>query len=108
MLIKFKLFIELVFRAANDLDTFGHLTYKTVQLIEQAQSFDGNPIFSILHEAIYCQGYYDDSCEFIQILDILLQTCIQMVCGPNITGLSSVLLDFRQEFGRIGANIFHR
>ncbi|PBK86960.1 alpha/beta-hydrolase [Armillaria gallica] len=47
---------QLVFRAANDLDTFGHLTYKTVQLIEQAQSFDGNPIFSILHEAIYCQG----------------------------------------------------
>ncbi|PBK73997.1 alpha/beta-hydrolase [Armillaria solidipes] len=47
---------QLVFRAANDLDTFGHLTYKTVQLVEQAQSFDGNPIFSILHEAIYCQG----------------------------------------------------
>ncbi|KAK0212372.1 alpha/beta-hydrolase [Desarmillaria ectypa] len=47
---------QLVFRAANDLDTFGHLTYKTIQLIEQAQGFDGNPIFSILHEAIYCQG----------------------------------------------------
>ena len=49
--------IELVFRASEDLSVFGKLSYKTLQLFEQSQSLDGNPIFAILHEAIYCQGY---------------------------------------------------
>ncbi|KAF9032536.1 alpha/beta-hydrolase [Hymenopellis radicata] len=48
--------IELVFRASKDLELLGKLTYKAIQLIESSQSFDGNPIFSILHEPIYCQG----------------------------------------------------
>ncbi|KAF8918203.1 alpha/beta-hydrolase [Mucidula mucida] len=47
---------QLVFRASKDLELFGKLTYKTIQLIELSQSFDGSPIFSILHEPIYCQG----------------------------------------------------
>ena len=49
--------LELVFRAFNDLELFNKLSYKTLQLIEQSQSFDGNPIYAILHEPIYCQGY---------------------------------------------------
>ena len=49
--------LELVFRAFNDLELFNKLSYKTLQLIEQSQSFDGNPIYAILHEPLYCQGY---------------------------------------------------
>ena len=48
---------ELVFRASKELETIGKIGYKTLQLIQQAQSLDGNPLYAILHEAIYCQGY---------------------------------------------------
>lgn len=48
---------ELVFRAANDLQYFGKLTYKLLQNVQEAQSFDGNPLYAVLHEALYCQGY---------------------------------------------------
>ncbi|TFK45074.1 alpha/beta-hydrolase [Crucibulum laeve] len=47
---------QLVFRAGNDLKLFGKLSYKTLQAIEQSQSFDGNPLYAILQEALYCQG----------------------------------------------------
>ncbi|EIM80537.1 alpha/beta-hydrolase [Stereum hirsutum FP-91666 SS1] len=48
---------QLVFRASNDLSIFGRLSYKTLQNVQQKQSLDGNPIFAILHEPIYCQGH---------------------------------------------------
>lgn len=41
----------------NDLDMFSKFSFKTLESIEQSQSFDGNPIYSLLHEPIYCQGY---------------------------------------------------
>jgi len=47
---------QLVFRAANDLSLFNKFSYKTLQLIQEKQSFDGNPIYAILHEPLYCQG----------------------------------------------------
>ncbi|KAF8806593.1 proline iminopeptidase, partial [Phlegmacium glaucopus] len=47
---------QLVFRASNDLELFSKISYKTLQLIEQHQSFDGNPLYAILHEPLYCQG----------------------------------------------------
>ncbi|KAF5384481.1 hypothetical protein D9757_006453 [Collybiopsis confluens] len=47
---------QLVLRVANDLELFGKLSFKCLQRIEQSQSFDGNPIYAILHEPIYCQG----------------------------------------------------
>jgi len=49
------LLTELVFRASKELETIGKIGYKTLQLIQQAQGFDGNPLYAILHEAIYCQ-----------------------------------------------------
>lgn len=48
--------LELVFRASNDLDLFRKISYKTLQLVQESQSFDGNPIYAVLHEPIYCQG----------------------------------------------------
>lgn len=48
--------IELVFRASNDLKLFGKLSYKTLQSVQEKQSLDGNPLYAILHEPIYCQG----------------------------------------------------
>ncbi|EIN07309.1 alpha/beta-hydrolase [Punctularia strigosozonata HHB-11173 SS5] len=48
---------QLVFRADNDLSMFGKLSYKTLQLVQEKQSYDGNPIYAILHEPIYCQGH---------------------------------------------------
>lgn len=47
---------ELVFRAANDLSIFGKIAYKTLQTVQEAQVFDGNTLYSVLHEPIYCQG----------------------------------------------------
>jgi hypothetical protein len=52
---------ELVLRASNDLSLFKKISYKTLQSIEQSQSFDGNPLYAILHEALYCQGYVHPS-----------------------------------------------
>ncbi|KAJ7655701.1 alpha/beta-hydrolase [Mycena polygramma] len=48
---------QTVFRAINDLELFGKLSFKTLQTIEaQPLPFDGNPIYAILHEPCYCQG----------------------------------------------------
>lgn len=47
---------ELVLRATNDLSLFGKLSYKLLQSVVEAQSFDANPIYAILHEQCYCQG----------------------------------------------------
>lgn len=49
-------FIELVFRASRELESIGKIGYKTLQSIQQAQGLDGNPLYAIIHEAIYCQG----------------------------------------------------
>ncbi|KAH9485732.1 Proline iminopeptidase aneH [Psilocybe cubensis] len=47
---------QLVFRASNDLALFKKISYKTLQSIQNQQTFDGNPLYAILHEPIYCQG----------------------------------------------------
>ena len=47
---------ELVFRATNDLDLFGRLSAKVLQTVQDAWALDTNPLFAVLHEAIYCQG----------------------------------------------------
>ena len=48
---------ELVFRASNDLELFNRLSYKLLQSFQSHQPFDGNPLYGILHEPMYCQGY---------------------------------------------------
>lgn len=48
---------ELIFKSSNDLDLFGKLSYRTVEQFEQATSFDAHPVYAVLHEPIYCQGY---------------------------------------------------
>jgi len=45
----------LVLRASSELQSSGSLSYKLLQTIVGEQSFDGNLIYAILHEAIYCQ-----------------------------------------------------
>ncbi|KAI5116572.1 hypothetical protein M0805_006729 [Coniferiporia weirii] len=47
---------ELVFRAASELKMFGKLSYNLLQSVQNESSYDGNPIFAVLHEAIYCQN----------------------------------------------------
>ncbi|KAJ6577609.1 alpha/beta-hydrolase [Mycena capillaripes] len=47
---------QIVFRVINDLELFGKMTFKTLQSIGANYSFDGNPIYAILHEPLYCQG----------------------------------------------------
>lgn len=47
---------SLVLRADTDLSQFGHLTRPTVLALEQAQSWDTNVIYALLHEPLYCQG----------------------------------------------------
>ncbi|KAJ7032784.1 alpha/beta-hydrolase [Mycena alexandri] len=48
---------QIVFRVTNDLELFGRMTYKTLQMLEAKYSFDGNPIYAILHEPVYCNGH---------------------------------------------------
>ncbi|KIJ20795.1 prolyl aminopeptidase [Paxillus involutus ATCC 200175] len=47
---------QLVLRAIADLDSFGSLSYGLLNSVQTKQSFDTNPIYAILHEAIYCQN----------------------------------------------------
>lgn len=47
---------EIVLRASNDLSLFGKLSQRLLQNIEQEQLLDGNPLYAVLHEPIYCQG----------------------------------------------------
>ncbi|KAF8250695.1 proline iminopeptidase [Wilcoxina mikolae CBS 423.85] len=51
---------RIVQHAANDLELYDSLTLKLKQSIESQQSFDGNPIYALLHEACYCQGEASD------------------------------------------------
>jgi hypothetical protein len=46
---------ELVFRASHELETIGKIGYKTLQLIQEVQGLDGNPLYAMLQEVIYCQ-----------------------------------------------------
>lgn len=48
---------QLVLRASNDLDCFGQLSYWLLSAVQSRQDVDTNPIYAILHEAIYCQGH---------------------------------------------------
>lgn len=41
------------------------MTYKTLQSIEAHQSFDGNIIYAIGHETIYCQGFDDRPVDIV-------------------------------------------
>lgn len=47
---------NIIHRMSCDLDLFGSFTYKTLEILDQGTSFDGNPIYSLLHESIYCQN----------------------------------------------------
>ncbi|KAF7721961.1 hypothetical protein EC973_003899 [Apophysomyces ossiformis] len=47
---------ELILQAANDLDRMERLSYRTLNNLQQLQSWDSNVIYAVLHEAIYCQG----------------------------------------------------
>ncbi|KAG6873844.1 hypothetical protein C0995_010456 [Termitomyces sp. Mi166 len=47
---------QIVLRASNDLSLFGKLSQRLLQNVEHEQSLDGNPLYMVLHEPIYCQG----------------------------------------------------
>ena len=47
---------EIVLRAVNDIDMFGHLTRGSLSSIDRGVSYDDNLLYSILHEPLYCQG----------------------------------------------------
>jgi hypothetical protein len=44
----------LILKLATDLDQFSFLTRSSLAAVEQNVTFDSNPIYAILHEAIYC------------------------------------------------------
>ena len=47
---------DIVLKASNDLELFGHLTRPSISQIEKALPFDDNVIYALLHEPLYCQG----------------------------------------------------
>ena len=47
---------NIVLRCANDLETLGYLSRPTLSRIENSGAYDNQPLYAILHEAIYCQG----------------------------------------------------
>ncbi|PWW74197.1 alpha/beta-hydrolase [Tuber magnatum] len=46
---------NLVQRAHTDIKVLGHLSYKVLQSIQGSQCFDGNVLYALVHEPIYCQ-----------------------------------------------------
>jgi len=48
---------ETVLRASTELNTAGHLTRQTADIIDRSLPFDNNVLYALLHEASYCQGY---------------------------------------------------
>ena len=102
---------ELVFRAWNDLELFQRLDYKTLQLVQTQQSFDGNPLYAVLHEPIYCQGYVNfinksPSSQCNQWL-LSLQARTKVVCISYCREATPILLVARQNFIRFRTTIFH-
>lgn len=104
---------ELVFRASNDLSIFGRLSYKTLQNVQQKQSLDGNPIFAILHEPIYCQGCV----SAISIYPLMLvqrfshrryQSCPTMGRCPRRRPRCTVLMVACEDIGRDRTDILLR
>ncbi|CAK1359096.1 Proline iminopeptidase [Cercospora beticola] len=47
---------DIVQRANNDIELFGHLTRGTLAAIDSSSPFDNHLIYAILHEPIYCSG----------------------------------------------------
>ncbi|CAO3645368.1 unnamed protein product [Mucor hiemalis] len=47
---------KIVQAASADLDRLKKLSYRTLNMIQESQSWDTNVIYAILHEAIYCQA----------------------------------------------------
>ena len=47
---------DIILKAFNDLETFGHLTRPSLSQIERALPFDDAVLYAILHEPIYCEG----------------------------------------------------
>lgn len=47
---------HIVSKAAFDLETVGELSTHTLTAIANFYHFDSNPLYAIMHEAIYCQG----------------------------------------------------
>jgi len=47
---------DVVLRAAEDVEAFGHLTRPTLSAIARLTNFDDNLLYAIMHEPIYCVG----------------------------------------------------
>ncbi|KAJ2856255.1 hypothetical protein J3B02_001708 [Coemansia erecta] len=47
---------QLVLMASSDIDTMNKLSAHTLAAVASMSSFDANPLYCILHEAIYCQN----------------------------------------------------
>ncbi|KAI5361719.1 putative alpha/beta hydrolase-1, peptidase S33 [Septoria linicola] len=47
---------EIVQKASNDIELFGHLTRGSLSTIEASTPFDDHMLYAILHEPIYCSG----------------------------------------------------
>ena len=52
-------------RLINDIDTHGEISYKALQNVQASQPFDGNILYALAHEAIYCQGYNHTPCTHL-------------------------------------------
>lgn len=71
---------EFVLRASNDLELFNRLSYKLLQSVQSHQSFDGNPLYAILHEPVYCQGFVI-SCPLFLLLIFFLVSAVEHPSG---------------------------
>lgn len=59
---------NIVQAASHDLDRLGRLSYRTLNTIQESQSWDTNVIYAILHEAIYCQANQSSSWSAERVL----------------------------------------
>ncbi|KAL8849868.1 MAG: hypothetical protein Q9221_005206 [Calogaya cf. arnoldii] len=49
---------EIILRLDSDLEYYGYFTRPTLAGLESIQGFDDNPLYALVHEAIYLQGQH--------------------------------------------------
>ncbi|KAI4109801.1 MAG: hypothetical protein LQ339_001585 [Xanthoria mediterranea] len=49
---------EIILRLDSDLEYYGYFTRPTLSGFESTQGFDDNPLYALMHEAIYLQGHH--------------------------------------------------
>lgn len=94
---------EIVLRIKTDLDTFGFPTFQALSMVEDALPFETNPIYAILHEAIY---NYEAGISSNWAAYRVVQNDVRFSWLSNPKQLSSPHKEYEQELYFSGEMVF--